>query len=85
MLPALVNAAKEEPDGLGCISKNDALVGKFSMSNDERVNEANLERLILIAMVDDLLRHELALEEVARGPCLLGFSDTVHPREVRRP
>ncbi|HKQ53487.1 MAG TPA: TIR domain-containing protein [Pyrinomonadaceae bacterium] len=60
---AMVNAARSEPDGLGCIAEEDALVGRFKMSKDERVSNKDQEKLILIATVEELLRHEIVLKE----------------------
>jgi GTPase SAR1 family protein len=60
---ALVNAAKSEPDGLGCITEEDARFGRFAMSKDERIADPEQEKLLLIATVEDLLAHELALRD----------------------
>jgi len=56
---ALVNAAKDEPDGLGCVLEEDARVGRFRMSKDERIHDVEQEKLLLIATVEDLLRYEI--------------------------
>jgi WD40 repeat protein len=69
---AMVNAAKEEPDGLGCIAEEDALVGRFRMPEDERIKNKEQEKLLLIATVEELLCHELALrEQTEAGPILV--------------
>jgi len=69
---ALVNAAKEEPDGLGCISEELARAGRFSMPAKERLKKEEQEKLLLIATIEDLLRHEIALREPADdGPYLV--------------
>jgi WD40 repeat protein len=60
---ALVQAAKSEPDGLGLIAEEDALAGRFRLSESERIANREQERLLLIATVEELLRHELALSE----------------------
>lgn len=60
---ALVQAAKDEPDGLGFIREDDALAVRFRMSDDERITDRDQERLLLIATVEELLRHEIALRE----------------------
>ena len=62
---AMVNAAKAEPDGLGSLAEEDALAGRFRMPQDERLSNKEQERLLLIATVEELLRHELALREPA--------------------
>jgi WD40 repeat protein len=69
---ALVNAAKDEPDGMGSIKEDAALKGDFAMSNSERLSDRDAERLLLIATVEDLLRHEIALKEQGEdGPYLV--------------
>lgn len=69
---AIVNVAREEPDGLGCIIEEDARIGRFRMPDEERLQDAEQERLLLIATVEDLLRHEIALREQAdEGPYLV--------------
>lgn len=69
---AMVNAAKEEPDGLGCIAEEDALAGRFRMARDERIPNKEQEKLLLIATVEELLCHEIALrEQTEAGPILV--------------
>jgi GTPase SAR1 family protein len=62
---ALVQAAKEEPDGLGFIPEMHALEGsgRFRLVPTERVSDEAQERLLLIATVEELLRHEIALKD----------------------
>jgi GTPase SAR1 family protein len=76
---ALVNAAKDEPDGLGCLDLDDALAGRFRIPADERVPDPDMEHLLLISTVEELLGHELALKEVADDQTLLVF-----PSQFRR-
>ena len=59
---AMVQAAKEEPDGLGFIPEADALEGRFRLPEQERVTDRGQEKLLLIATVEELLRHEIALK-----------------------
>lgn len=59
----MTNAVKDEPDGLGCIKEEKARAGQFRMPADERIKDAEQERLLLISTVEDLLRHEIALRE----------------------
>ncbi|MHC4478298.1 MAG: TIR domain-containing protein [Planctomycetota bacterium] len=59
----LTNAAKAEPDGLGCIAEEDARQGRFAVAQEDRIGDAEHEKLLLIAMVEDLLRHEIGLRE----------------------
>ena len=60
---AMVNAARSEPDGLGFLPEREALLGDFPMPKDERITDKEQERLILLATVEELLRHELAFKE----------------------
>jgi WD40 repeat protein/GTPase SAR1 family protein len=69
---ALVNTAKDEPAGLGCLTERKAQAGEFRMSKDERVLDAGQEKLLLIATIEDLFRHEIALREQGEdGPYLV--------------
>lgn len=64
---ALVNAARSEPDELGSISEERVKVGDFFIPEGERIPNWQFnkeqEKLLLIAMIEDLLRHEIALRE----------------------
>lgn len=60
---AIVNAAKEEPDGLGSIAEDIVLAGRFFVPDDQRIRDRGQEQLILHATVEELVRHELALRE----------------------
>ena len=69
---ALVNAVKDEPEGLGSIAEEDVRAVKFTMPQDERLKDREQEKILLIAMVEDLLRYEVALREQAdEGPYLV--------------
>jgi hypothetical protein len=69
---AMINAAKAEPDGLGSLAEEDALIGRFRMPSEERITNKEQERLLLVATVEELLRHEIALREPADdGPRLV--------------
>ncbi len=59
----MVQAAKGEPDGLGFIPEKAALEGRFKLAQSERVTDQAQEKLLLIATVDELLRHEIGLRE----------------------
>jgi WD40 repeat protein len=76
---AMVNAAKSEPDGLGCIAEEDALAGRFKMPSDERVPNKEQEKLVLIATVEELLRHEIVLKESTETE-----TDLVFPSQFTR-
>jgi hypothetical protein len=60
---AMRNAVRDEPDGMGSIAAEEARAGRFRMSEDERIKDKAQESLLLIATVEDLLRHEIALRE----------------------
>lgn len=69
---AIVNAARGEPEGLGSIAEEDARQRRFPISADERIQDMEQEKLLLLATVEDLIRHEIALrEETAGGPMLV--------------
>jgi len=70
---ALVNEAKNEPDGQGCIAEEVALSGHFSMSEDERIKDKKQEKLLLIATIEEMLCHEIALREPADDGSYLVF------------
>jgi small GTP-binding protein len=76
---AMVEAAKTEPDGLGFIAEEAAMTGKFAMSSGERLPDTDQEHLLLIATVEELLQHEIALKEVADG-----VTDLVFPAQFTR-
>jgi hypothetical protein len=70
---AIVNAAKNEPEGTGSITEEDVIKGRFRMPEDERVNDKDQEKLLLIATVEEMLRHEIALREAAEEEPYLIF------------
>jgi len=70
---AILNAAKDEPDGLGSISEESVRTGNFPMPTQERITDAAREKLLLIATVEDLLRYEIALREQGQDSALLVF------------
>jgi small GTP-binding protein len=69
---AMVNAAKGEPDGWGSIREDIAMSGSF-MPAGQRIKDGQQEKLLLIATVEDLLRHEIALREAGDDGQLLVF------------
>jgi WD40 repeat protein len=76
---AMVQAAKEEPDGLGFIPEENALEGRFRLPEQERVADRGQEKLLLIATVEELLRYEIALKATTdRG------MDLVFPSQFTR-
>ncbi len=62
---AMVNTAKEEPDGLGSLAEDIALAGKFFVPKEQRVIYRDQEQLLVHATVEELVRHDLALRENA--------------------
>lgn len=60
---SLVNAVRDEPDGLGSIEEARVRSGDFYIPDDERLYDKGQEQLLLISMIEDLLRNELALRE----------------------
>jgi WD40 repeat protein/class 3 adenylate cyclase/GTPase SAR1 family protein len=62
---AMVNTAKEEPDGLGSLAEEVALAGKFFVPKEQKVTDPGQEQLLLTATVEELVRHDLALRENA--------------------
>lgn len=62
---AMVNAAREEPDGLGSLAEEVALAGSFFIPKEQRVSDSGQEQLLLHATVEELVRHDLALRESA--------------------
>ncbi|MEH2067325.1 MAG: TIR domain-containing protein [Nostoc sp.] len=70
---AIVNAAKDEPEGMGCLVEEDVLAGRFRMPEDERIADKEQEKLLLIATVEELLTREIALREHTEAAPLLVF------------
>lgn len=70
---AMVNAAKEEPDGLGSIAEDVALAGQFYVPKEQKVTDRGHEQLLLHATVEELARYDLALKESAADGRYLVF------------
>jgi WD40 repeat protein/GTPase SAR1 family protein len=70
---ALINAVKKEPDGLGSIAEQRVQEGDFFVPTDLRLKDSAQEKLLLIAMVKDLLGYEVALREQAGDGAYLVF------------
>ena len=62
---AMVNTAKEEPDGLGSLAEEVALSGKFYVPEEQKVKDRGQEQLLLHATLEELVQHDLALRENA--------------------
>lgn len=70
---ALINAAKNEPDGLGCISEAKVRSGQFLVPADQRLTDKGQEKLLLIALIEYLLQHEIMLREDTGDEAFLVF------------
>jgi WD40 repeat protein len=63
---AIVQSAEAEGSAAsGSVAEADALEGRFNMPQSERLQDRRLERLLLIATIEELLEHQLALREPA--------------------
>jgi GTPase SAR1 family protein len=60
---AIVNAAREEPDGLGSMMESQVLAVDFRLPEHERITDGQQERLLIIATLEELIRHEIVLRE----------------------
>ncbi len=70
---SIIFAAKDEPDGMGSIPEDAVRLSKFVMPDDERVKDREKERLLVLATIEDLVTHEIALREPANDAQLLIF------------
>ena len=71
---AIVQGAEAEGSSAsGSIAEADALDGRFNMPQSERLQDRRLERLLLIATIEELLEHQLALREPAADGAYLVF------------
>jgi hypothetical protein len=62
---SIIFAAKDEPDGMGSITEDTVRLGKFKIPTDKRIKDADKEKLLLIATIEDLVKYEIALREPA--------------------
>ena len=60
---AIVNAARDEPDGLGSIKESLVIDLNFHVPVAERVPNHQQERLLVLATLEELIQHELVLRE----------------------
>ena len=60
---AIVNAAREEPDGLGSMLESRVLAVDFRLPQQERIADKQQEKLLIIATLEELIRHEIVLRE----------------------
>jgi GTPase SAR1 family protein/nucleotide-binding universal stress UspA family protein len=60
---AIVNAARDEPDGLGSILESRVIGIDFPVPGLDRVNGDQQERLLVFATLEELIQNELVLRE----------------------
>jgi GTPase SAR1 family protein len=60
---AIVNAARDEPDGLGSMLESRVLDVGFRLPEHERIADRQQEKLLIIATLEELTRHEIVLRE----------------------
>ena len=60
---AIVNAARDEPDGLGCILESKVIELDFAIPSTARVPTPRQERLLVLATLEELIQNELVLRE----------------------
>ena len=60
---AMVNAARDDPDGLGSILETQVIEGEFLIPSMERVLDRRQERLLILATLEELIQSELVLRE----------------------
>jgi GTPase SAR1 family protein/nucleotide-binding universal stress UspA family protein len=70
---AIVNAARDEPDGLGCILETKVIELEFAVPSGERVPGERQERLLVLATLEELIQHELVLRESTEDGAQLVF------------
>ena len=69
---AIVNAAKNEPDGHGSIIESKVIELDFAIPSESRVEGHLEERLLVIATLEELIRYEIVLREQEKdGPQLV--------------
>jgi len=70
---AIVNAARDEPDGLGSMLESRVLEVDFRLPAQERITNRQQEKLLIIATLEELTRHEIVLREEAEDGVQLVF------------
>jgi GTPase SAR1 family protein len=70
---AIVNAAREEPDGLGSMLEARVLDVDFLIPAQERIADGQQEKLLVIATLEELTRHEIVLREETEDGVQLVF------------
>ena len=70
---AIVNAARDEPDGLGSMLESRVLDVDFRLPEQERIADQHQEKLLIIATLEELTRHEIVLREATEDGVQLVF------------
>jgi GTPase SAR1 family protein len=71
---AIVQSAEAEGSAAsGSIAEMDVLDGRFAMPQSERLSDRRIERLLVLATIEELLEHQLALREPATEGTYLVF------------
>lgn len=70
---AIVNAARDEPDGLGCILETKVVELDFQIPSTDRVAAEPQERLLVLATLEELIQRELVLREPTEDGVQLVF------------
>jgi len=60
---AIVNAARDDPDGLGSMLESHVLNVDFQLPEQERIADRQQEKLLIIATLEELISHEIVLRE----------------------
>jgi WD40 repeat protein len=70
---SMIDAARNEPDGFGCIAEEDARTGDFSVPKELKINDEPIEHLLCLSTIEDLLKHELAFRQTSNDGSYLVF------------
>jgi WD40 repeat protein/class 3 adenylate cyclase len=76
---SIIGAARTSEDGFGSVLEDDIRAGRFDVPEEWRVADKAQERLLILATVEDLLRHDIAVQETAESGSYLVF-----PSQIRR-
>jgi len=81
---AVLHAAGADSRGLGEIQESVVRDAEFTIPSDSRLGDQETERLLLIATIEDLLRHEVAIREDSDQGAYLVFPTETRHRLVLR-
>ena len=76
---AIVQTARAHPEGLGTVSEGDVINCQLRIAADERIESRALERVLLVATIDELIRHDLVIKEPSESG-----TDLIFPSEFTR-